>query len=328
MKVAKKLLKGLLITLAILVGIVLVLFLFLAYKGSKNPPRPIIEEGYFKSTVTSGELEKKYTAMGAFDVSEYVVSANDKAAKTYRIWYPTVLESGSRAFPLVVIANATASPAELYEPYFEHLASWGFVVAGDDCGGTGSGKSVEKLLAFCLCENENSKSVLYGKIDLDNIGISGASQGGPGALNAVNNFENGKYYKTIFTASTLNKGLAKLFRWDYDVSKIHIPYFLCAGTGDTDGSEKTGIAPLSLLNECFEALSDGVPKVMGRCVGAEHEDMLQASDGYMTAWMLYWLQGDEEAGTVFFGEDPEIARNVGWQDVRIYSFTPFFYNTR
>jgi hypothetical protein len=43
--------------------------------------------------------------------------------------------------------------------------------------------------------------------------------------------------------------------------------------------------------------------------------MLMRSDGYMTAWMLYQLTGDEEAGTVFLGENAEILHNANWQDV-------------
>lgn len=35
----------------------------------------------------------------------------------------------------------------------------------------------------------------------------------------------------------------------------------------------------------------------------------------MTAWMLYHLQNDEEAKTVFYGEDAEILNNSNWQDV-------------
>jgi hypothetical protein len=43
--------------------------------------------------------------------------------------------------------------------------------------------------------------------------------------------------------------------------------------------------------------------------------MLVLSDGYMTAWMLYQLQEDEKAGTIFIGDDAEILHNDGWQDV-------------
>ena len=52
-----------------------------------------------------------------------------------------------------------------------------------------------------------------------------------------------------------------------------------------------------------------------RAVGAEHEQMLMRSDGYMTAWMLYRLTDDEEAAKVFAGDNAEILHNNNWQDV-------------
>ena len=50
-------------------------------------------------------------------------------------------------------------------------------------------------------------------------------------------------------------------------------------------------------------------------VGAEHEDMLARTDGYMTVWMLYQLYGDEEAGQALIGENAEILSNANWQDI-------------
>lgn len=43
--------------------------------------------------------------------------------------------------------------------------------------------------------------------------------------------------------------------------------------------------------------------------------MLEKTDSYMTAWMLYQLKDDEEAGKVFIGEDAELLNNKNWQDV-------------
>ena len=43
--------------------------------------------------------------------------------------------------------------------------------------------------------------------------------------------------------------------------------------------------------------------------------MLPWPDGYMTAWFMYWLQGDEAAGRAFFGPDAEIVHNPLWQDI-------------
>ena len=125
----------------------------------------------------------------------------------------------------------------------------------------------------------------------------------------------------MFTGSAAYPTLAKNMGWEYDVSKVAIPYFMAAGTGKSDDSGADpetsygGISPLSALIASYDSIANNVPKVRARAVGAEHEQMLMRSDGYMTAWMLYQLTGDEEAGTVFIGENAEILRNANWQDV-------------
>ena len=72
---------------------------------------------------------------------------------------------------------------------------------------------------------------LTGRLDTENIGITGFSQGGARALAAVTMYENGCRYKTIFTGSAAYPFLAENMGWKYDVSGIKIPYFMAAGTG-------------------------------------------------------------------------------------------------
>ena len=149
----------------------------------------------------------------------------------------------------------------------------------------------------------------------------GFSQGGAGAIRAATEFENGNRYKAMFTGSAAYALLAKNMGWEYDASKIKIPYFMAAGTGKTDDSGKygendfSGVAPLFSLKENYEAMSEDASKVRARIQGAEHEDMLTLTDGYMTAWFMYWLKEDTEAGSVFLGDNAEILQNAKWQDV-------------
>ena len=77
----------------------------------------------------------------------------------------------------------------------------------------------------------------------------------------------------------------------------------------------SGVSPLSAQISNYNSISVEVQKVRARAAGAEHEQMLMRSDGYMTAWMLYQLTGNEEAGSVFVGENAEILHNANWQDV-------------
>ena len=216
--------------------------------------------------------------------------------------------------------NASGTPAFKYEPWFERLASWGFIVVGNEDPQAGTGETTSIMLDYLLNLPQDHK--LGGRLDTENIGIVGFSQGGAGALAAVTMYDNGTAYKTIFTGSAAYPFLAGNMGWKYDVSKIRIPYFMVAGTGETDDKgvpditqEYAGVAPLTSLIENYEAISDDVVKVRARATAAEHEDMLARSDGYMTAWMLYQLKGDTEAASVFIGENAEILHNNNWQDV-------------
>ena len=66
----------------------------------------------------------------------------------------------------------------------------------------------------------------------------------------------------------------------------------------------------------YNNISDSVSKIIARRKDTDHGDMLPYADGYMTAWFMYWLKADNEAGNVFFGEEAEIISNSNWQEVK------------
>lgn len=278
-----------------------------------------IVEGYYLNFKSDAPLEVKYSQPGDYTTAYTEFPSDNESIGKIRVWYPAELESGGKSWPMIMVVNASGTPAASYEPFFPRLASWGFIVVGNEDGQTGNGETASLTLDFML--NIPAGSVLSGKIDYDSMGIIGYSQGGAGAICAVTNFENGAQYKVMFTGSAAYPTLAKNMGWEYDVSKVAIPYFMAAGTGKSDDSGADpetsygGISPLSALIANYDSIANNVPKVRARAVGAEHEQMLMRSDGYMTAWMLYQLTGDEEAGTVFIGENADILRNANWQDV-------------
>ncbi len=314
--------KKILIILAVILVIAAVaVFAFLAHIKSLFgvSGNTEIVEGYYKNFQTDAPLEQKYSQTGDYTVSYTEFPSDNASIGKVRVWYPEDLETADRLWPMIVVVNASGTPAASYEPFFQRLATWGFIVVGNEDPQAGSGETTSITLDVML--SLDSDSVLSGRIDEENIGILGFSQGGAGAICAVTNFENGSHYKTMFTGSAAYPTLAKNMGWGYDASKITIPYFMAAGTGKSDDSGTDpetgfgGVAPLSSLIANYSSISDSVPKVRARAVGAEHEQMLMRSDGYMTAWMCYYLQGDAEAGTVFFGEDAELLHNANWQDI-------------
>lgn len=314
LKIAGLVILGMIVLIALVVG-------FLLIKNYIDSQKLWLEKDYYTQLQPDSELEKKYAGLGAYEVSGMAVKFEDKTIGNIRIWYPSEMDDRQNRYPLIVVVNGSNTAALNYEPYFERLASWGFVVAGNDDRQTGTGISTSLTLDYMLEQNQNSDSLFYEKIDVQNIGIAGYSQGGVGAVRAVTECENSGRYKTIFTGSAAHSYLARMWG-GYDASKVSIPWFMTAAAGTSDDTGATdaatewlGVAPLSSLVENYDAMPDNVFKLRARVAGAEHEEMQVKTDGYMTAWMLYQLQGDEEAGKALTGENAEILSNSNWQDV-------------
>ena len=288
---------------------------------------PSVTADYYTQTQTGGEIEEIYTAMGEYDVDYAEYPAQDLLIKQYKIWYPSALagEEG-REWPIVVMANGTGVPASRYAPVFRHLASWGFVVIGNEMQNSWSGGASAGALDLLAELNEDPSSLFCHKLDLDNVGSAGHSQGAIGAINAVTAQPNGDSYKALYLASTPSSLYASTLEWAYDPALIDVPCFMTAGTGLLDAGEagspevaeeaqEVSISPLWSQEENYGLIPDSVPKLRARRTGADHAEMLPWPDGYMTAWFMYWLQGDEAAGRAFFGPDAEIVHNPLWQDI-------------
>lgn len=319
----KKLLKIVAFCLLSIILLIVLLVIVLIIKNQIDMKKPWLEDDYYSAYVSDSELEKKYAGLGQQEVDVFMVDSGNKKTGKYRIWYPKKLTVNIESYPLIIVVNASNMAALNYEPFFARLASWGFIVAGNDDRQAGTGESTSETLEYVLNLNNDANSIFFGKIDEKHIGCIGYSQGGAGAINAVTKFENSDKFTVLFTGSASYALLSKNMGWEYDVSKINIPYFMTAGTGNSDDNggsihdnEKlAGIAPLASLIENYNGITDNVFKIRARITGAEHDDMQVKTDGYMTAWMRYHLQGDEEAASVFVGENADILVNVGWQDI-------------
>lgn len=311
----KKFMKVILTILGIIAALIIMFILFLLWAGKQ----PMVKDGYYNDVQTSVPLEQKYTLKGNYEISYYEQDANNKQWKKYEIWYPTEMETSEGTYPLVVMVNGTGVSASKYKPIFEHLASWGFIVIGNEDESAGNGASAAASLDYILWLNSDSNSMFYGKVDVDNIGIGGHSQGGLGTINAVTAQDNGNHYKVIYAASAPTLQISvDLLKAPFDVSGVNIPCFMVAGTKKVDAGDgkNSGICPLVELQEKYNNISDSVSKIIARRKDTDHGDMLPYADGYMTAWFMYYLQGNQEAGEVFFGDNAEILHNANWQDVQ------------
>lgn len=290
------------IVLLVIVALIAALLIYM----SRLPAAP---KDYTQTVETGGKIEAKYMANGTYEVSYFEEPVLQGFGK-YVIYYPSELESTDKDWPAVVVANGSGCKASKYPALFEHLASWGFIVIGTeeeyDWNGFSSEMCVRHLIRLNELETVNDKDNPFcGKIDLDNVGITGHSQGGVGVINAITAQEHKDTYKAAVSLSPTNKELAHDLEWDYDASKISTPVLIMGGDNDWVATK-----------EQFESIYDDISseKCMALRTDTEHGPLLYAGDGYVTAWFMYWLQGDEYAGGAFWGEDAEILVNANWQD--------------
>lgn len=306
----KKVLKIIgIIFLIIVIAIVVLLVI-----GSKMQSAP---KEYWKKISSSSDIEKKYNELGKYEVEkkEYEAPKDDRDENDnhFVVWYPK--EEGN--YPLVVMVNGTGVPCNKYEAVFKHFASWGYVVIGNDYGTNWDGKHPSETLDFALSTEE-----IANMIDTNRIAIGGHSQGGMGTFNAVNEYENGNKYKALFAISPTNNELAISLKWGFDLdtynayayqlSKIKIPTMIIAGTGKFDSET---VCPLKQMETAYNELN--VDKVMfRRSNDIDHGNMLYESNGYIIAWLDYYLKDVKENEKVFFGENAEIKSNNRYQDFK------------
>ena len=253
-------------TLIILIIITIVILLF----------KKAVPKDYYNKVDTVGDIESKYIQMGTHDVTSIKINAMQNF-KAYEIWYPTDIKTSNEKYPVVIFANGTGIKASKYSSLLEHLASWGFIVMGTEEEYSWNGFSSEMCLKLMIKLNSTKDTpylkdnIFYGNVDLDNIGISGHSQGGVGTINAVTNMEHGNMYKAIYSASMTNKDLATALDWDYTTREINIPTLLVAGTGEVDS--KT-ILSLEQMQSIYNDIPETTTKLMVRRNNVDHGDML------------------------------------------------------
>ncbi len=279
----------------VILAIILLLGLLLFALSKK----PFVPNNYTKTVETDGELEAKYLAMGQYEVKQTEADAPEDWGK-FITYYPAELEIENKTYPVVVMVNGTGVYASKYPALFKHLASWGFIVIGNEDPSTCSGDSADATLDYLFNRNDDPGSVFYQKVDTAHIGITGHSQGGVGVFNAVTNQPHGNLYTCAVSLSPTEMEVADTIGLHYEPDKMTVPTLLLAADANDvitpEGAQKV-----------YDAMT--APKAMALRTGADHGKMLYSADGYVTAWFLYWLTEDETSGKAFIGEGSELLSN-------------------
>lgn len=300
----KKILVGIVIVVVVIIILIAGLLWFMSVQ-------PNVPTQYTKQVQTGGNIESRYLTTGQYAVDNYRIKA-EEPIKEYRIYAPK--DNNATKLSLVISLNGTGVAASKYTAWFEHMASYGFIVIGTEDPSTGKAESLDTTIAYLLQENQNKESKLYQRIDFDKLGVIGHSQGGAGVFSASTKREYKDYIKTVIALSPTQEEMAHQFGWDYDLTQLTVPTLMLAG--DTGEFETQTVLPLEKMKVMFDKTPSSF-KVLARRVGADHGQMLYATDGYVTAWFMWQLQGDDTAKSAFIGEQAEILNNKMYQDVKI-----------
>lgn len=300
---------------ALIIGIILLSFstLFVPFL-SWLATQPAVPKNYTDVVKTGGVIEAKYFAMGEYETSYFEAGAL-MSFKKYEIYYPSNIADFDKPLPVVVFVNGTGVGASKYPALLKHMASWGFIAIGTEEEHAWNGFSGEMCVRYLEFlnhyegEDNGARNVFFGKVDLSRIGITGHSQGGFGVVNAITDWKHKDCYKAAVILSCspqTNEALG----WSADATLIQIPTLTIGSTGTIDAA----LAPLESLQTLYHQIPENVQKVLARRKNVDHGQTLYCADGYVTAWFMYLLQGDEEAAKAFVGDTAEILNNSMYQD--------------
>ncbi|MBP2324100.1 dienelactone hydrolase [Kibdelosporangium banguiense] len=252
----------------------------------------------FFSVAPAASATTNWSAPGPHPV---VVEALDDAHTVYR---PASLDG---PHPVILWGNGTGSAPAVYDGLLRHWASYGFIVAAANTPNSGSGQEILAGLDALEAENSQPGSVYFGKVDVGNVGTSGHSQGGGGAITAGAD-------PRIDTTVPIQPGPLG------DVQSLHGPMLILAGQLDVV------VLPLLLVLPRYTAATH-IPAVYGELAGATHTTPTGNGGGYRgvtTAWFRYWLAGDQSARSMFLGPDATcgLCNDPAWSDVRRNALIP------
>lgn len=235
----------------------------------------------------------------------------DSKGKAFDLYSPTGM-TGPAA--VVTWGNGTFAWPQRYDYLLKHIASWGIVVVATRDRSVANGQTMLDALQK-LAENRRKLPV---KIDLTRAAAAGHSQGAGGSMNAMM-----KAGGQIITVLAFNLP-GQQFCWHKNCSMI--PQGMPSGTsvfflsGLRDGlspphQRRATTPPYQSNKAYYDAVPEGRKKLRAAAIAANHNDVQgQPSCGlaiigcnkgvepylrYTAAWLLWQLNGDKAAQSVF-----------------------------
>jgi hypothetical protein len=222
-------------------------------------------------------------------------SVTTQSTSTNTFYSPSSLGSnGCTTHPVILWGNGTITQVSWYDELLRHFASHGFIVAAANTSNAGSGNEMLQGLTQLRTWNGQSGHRFNQRVDLNNVGSTGHSQGGGGAINAAKN-QGVKTTAPLEPWSQNQTGLQ-----DSDTA------IFFAGESDT-------VVPSSSVRSRYTGVR--IAAAFAELDGADHLTVLGNAGGFRgptTAWFRWQLMGDTTARGLFVGANCGLCTSNDW----------------
>ena len=227
------------------------------------------------------ESDAKFTNMLSNGVTKTVDFESFFSAQI--IFYPSDIKESNEKYPVISWANGTMCPPILYYGLLSRIAAEGYIVVANtqvmSADGTGQIASID----YIFSENDNENSILYNKVDKENIGVIGHSQGGRSAVNAAVADER---IDCVLSIAGSN--------YKEEAEKLSTPTFFVAGEMDF-----IVFAP-QWINTAYNACTGtAVYATLKKAIHTSCIFKPELYSDYATEWFDGWLKNDDEAMNLF-----------------------------
>ena len=172
----------------------------------------------------------------------------------------------------------------------------GGMTMGDPAG-------LKQALEWAIAQNADPASPYYGKLDVDNIAAAGMSCGGLQALHMSDDAR-------IKTILVMNSGFFNGGDDKASLAKMKQKSVIWILGGTTDIAWENGY-------DDFKQMSGTMPAFLASLDGIGHGGTYMQPHGgdyakVATAWLDWWLKGDNESAKMFTGPQPGVGQMENW----------------
>lgn len=235
---------------------------------------------------------------------------HDNDPSAFTLYFPENAQAGER-FPLLTFGNGTFCSPTFYDELIGHVVSFGYIVIAPNTSNTGSAAEMLKGVDWALAQDMQSGSPIFEKVNRDQIGAFGHSQGGAGTCRAGADAR----IKTVVPLSGTSapadiKGTAFFVTTGGEAmssSGIETAF------NNAKGPAVYGVTMSGNHDEYTDAKDD--PMVSGLT-----SDDAKQSRAAVAAWFDWQLKNKGENKALFVGDSCGFCKNSTWKTIKSKGF--------